>query len=56
MPLLLKYGPVKPGKHLSARGFLVTITISYLIFRKTSIKNPYAHVLAGLDRPFFVIN
>jgi hypothetical protein len=56
MPLLLNFWPVKPGKHLSARGFLVTITISYLIFRKTSIKKPYGLVLAGLDRPFFVIN
>jgi hypothetical protein len=52
MPLLLNYGPVKPGKHLSARGFLFEENISYLIFRKTSIKKPYVLVLAGLDRPF----
>jgi hypothetical protein len=51
MLLLLKYGPVKPGKHFSARGFLFKKTIIYYIFKKTSIKNPYVIVLAGLDRP-----
>jgi hypothetical protein len=52
LPLLLNYGPVKPGKHFSARGFLFEENKSYLNFKKTSINKPYGLVLAGLDRPF----
>jgi len=31
MPLLLKYGPVKPGKHSSGPGFLFVKTILFPI-------------------------
>jgi hypothetical protein len=41
---------------LCSPGTSIKKTISYFIFRKTIIRKPHGYVLAGLDRPIFVIN